>query len=39
MTGFPIVSADGSLTLVGWIDRSEIRYVLGLFSDKPFMHE
>jgi len=28
MKGFPIVSADGSLTLVGWIDRSEIRYVL-----------
>lgn len=37
MTGFPIVSADGSLTLVGWIDRSEIRYVLGLFSDKPLV--
>ncbi|KIM45377.1 hypothetical protein M413DRAFT_338975 [Hebeloma cylindrosporum] len=27
--GFPIVSSDGSLTLVGYIDRSEIRYVLG----------
>ncbi len=27
--GFPIVSADGSLTLLGWIDRGEIRYVLG----------
>ncbi|KAF9527309.1 Cl-channel protein [Crepidotus variabilis] len=26
--GFPIVSSDGSVTLVGWIDRSEIRYVL-----------
>ncbi|KAF9484426.1 voltage-gated chloride channel [Pholiota conissans] len=26
--GFPIVSSDGSLTLVGYIDRSEIRYVL-----------
>ncbi|KJA27826.1 hypothetical protein HYPSUDRAFT_34980 [Hypholoma sublateritium FD-334 SS-4] len=26
--GFPIVSADGSLTLLGYIDRSEIRYVL-----------
>lgn len=32
--GFPVVSADGSLTLVGWIDRSEIRYVLGEFADK-----
>jgi chloride channel 3/4/5 len=28
--GFPIVSADGSLTLVGYIDRSELRYVLGM---------
>ena len=27
--GFPIVSSDGALTLVGYIDRSEIRYVLG----------
>lgn len=27
--GFPIVSSDGSLTLVGYIDRSEIRHVLG----------
>ncbi|KAF8871252.1 voltage-gated chloride channel [Gymnopilus junonius] len=26
--GFPIVSSDGSQTLVGYIDRSEIRYVL-----------
>jgi len=26
--GFPIVSSDGALTLVGYIDRSEIRYVL-----------
>jgi chloride channel 3/4/5 len=25
--GFPIVSSDGSLTLIGYIDRSEIRYV------------
>jgi hypothetical protein len=33
MKGFPVVSADGSLTLVGWIDRSEIRYVLGWFAD------
>ena len=27
--GFPIVSSDGALTLVGYIDRSEIRHVLG----------
>lgn len=27
--GFPIVSSDGALTLVGYIDRSEMRYVLG----------
>lgn len=40
--GFPIVSADGSLTLVGYIDRSELRYVLerarktrGRFSHTP----
>ncbi|KAJ2917751.1 hypothetical protein MD484_g2651, partial [Candolleomyces efflorescens] len=26
--GFPIVSADGALTLVGYIDRSELRYVI-----------
>ncbi|KAF8160682.1 Cl-channel protein [Crassisporium funariophilum] len=26
--GFPIVSSDGALTLVGYIDRSEMRYVL-----------
>jgi chloride channel 3/4/5 len=39
MKGFPIVSADGSLTLVGWIDRSEIRYVLGRSADKPFMQK
>ncbi|PPQ98205.1 hypothetical protein CVT26_003457 [Gymnopilus dilepis] len=26
--GFPIVSSDGTQTLVGYIDRSEIRYVL-----------
>ncbi|KAF9050065.1 voltage-gated chloride channel [Panaeolus papilionaceus] len=26
--GFPIVSADGSLTLLGYIERSELRYVL-----------
>jgi len=27
--GFPIVSGDGSLTLVGYIERSELRYVIG----------
>lgn len=27
--GFPIVSSDGALTLVGYIDRSDIRHVLG----------
>jgi chloride channel 3/4/5 len=27
--GFPIVTSDGALTLVGYIDRSEIRHVLG----------
>ena len=27
--GFPIVTADGALTLVGYIDRSELRYVIG----------
>ena len=27
--GFPIVSSDGALALVGYIHRSEIRYVLG----------
>lgn len=27
--GFPIVSSDGALTLIGYIDRSEIRHVLG----------
>jgi hypothetical protein len=32
--GFPIVSADGALTLVGYIDRSELRYVIGRFSDQ-----
>jgi chloride channel 3/4/5 len=26
--GFPIVTSDGALTLVGYIDRSEIRHVL-----------
>ncbi|KAH6914393.1 voltage-gated chloride channel [Coprinopsis sp. MPI-PUGE-AT-0042] len=26
--GFPIVTADGALTLVGYIDRSELRYVI-----------
>ncbi|TEB30350.1 voltage-gated chloride channel [Coprinellus micaceus] len=26
--GFPIVSADGALTLVGYIERSELRYVI-----------
>jgi len=29
--GFPIVSSDGGLSLVGYIERSEIRYVLGKF--------
>ena len=29
--GFPIVSSDGGLSLVGYIERSEIRYVLGGF--------
>ena len=27
--GFPIVTSDGALTLVGYIDRSELRHVLG----------
>jgi chloride channel 3/4/5 len=27
--GFPVVSSDGALTLVGFIDRSDIRHVLG----------
>ena len=27
--GFPIVSADGKNILMGFIDRSELRYVLG----------
>ncbi|EAU91049.2 voltage-gated chloride channel [Coprinopsis cinerea okayama7 len=26
--GFPIVTADGALTLAGYIDRSELRYVI-----------
>ncbi|TFK25180.1 voltage-gated chloride channel [Coprinopsis marcescibilis] len=26
--GFPIVTADGALTLTGYIDRSELRYVI-----------
>lgn len=28
--GFPIVSSDGQRTLVGFIDRTELRYVLGM---------
>ena len=27
--GFPIVSADGKNILMGFIDRTELRYVLG----------
>ena len=27
--GFPIVSSDGALTLFGYIDRNDIRHVLG----------
>ena len=27
--GFPIVTSDGALTLVGYIDRGEILHVLG----------
>ena len=27
--GFPIVTSDGALTLVGYIERNEIRHVLG----------
>lgn len=30
--GFPIVSADRGQTLTGYIDRSELRYVLGLYT-------
>ena len=28
--GFPVVSADGRNLLIGYIDRSELRYVLGM---------
>ena len=27
--GFPVVSSDGALTLIGYIDRSDMRHVLG----------
>ena len=30
--GFPIVTSDGALTLVGYIDRGEILHVLGELS-------
>ena len=29
--GFPVVSADGLNLLIGYIDRSELRYVLGMY--------
>lgn len=30
--GFPVVSADGRNLLIGYIDRSELRYVLGMYT-------
>ena len=30
--GFPVISADGKNILMGFIDRSQLRYVLGMFS-------
>jgi hypothetical protein len=29
--GFPIVSADGSHTLLGYIERTEVRWVIGMY--------
>ena len=30
--GFPVVSADEHNSLIGYIDRSELRYVLGMYT-------
>ena len=35
--GFPVVSSDGQRALVGFIDRTELRYVLGKFAASLWM--